>query len=81
MPIYEYKPVGEGCEHCSGGFEVFQQLGEPPLQKCPRCGARVQKVLSSFQTTKYGEPSARNLKEHGFSKFRKTADGTYEKEV
>ena len=81
MPIYEYKAVGEGCEHCSGGFEAFQKLGDLPLERCPRCGARVEKVLPSFQTTKFGEPSARDLKEHGFSRFRKTQDGNYEKEA
>ena len=45
MPIYEY-----GCEKC-GVVEVTQRISDPPLQKCPTCRRKVQRLISatSFQ--------------------------------
>ncbi len=45
MPIYEYE-----CPKC-GQFETTQRITEPPLKKCPACGAKVRKLISnsSFQ--------------------------------
>ena len=81
MPIYEYAPVEDGCDHCSGGFEVFQSMEEGRLSQCPECGGAVEKKISSFGKGRDDMLSDRNLKEHGFSKLRKTNDGTYEQEV
>ncbi len=41
MPIYEYE-----CEKCQHRFEVLQKFNDRPLKKCPKCGARVNKLLS-----------------------------------
>ena len=46
MPIYEYKAVGDGCRYCRRRFEVRQNINEPPLGKCPRCGAAVRRLFS-----------------------------------
>jgi len=46
MPIYEYKAVSGGCEYCRHRFEVRQSMSEPPLEKCPRCGASVRRLFS-----------------------------------
>jgi len=46
MPIYEYKAVKGGCEYCRRRFEVKQGMSEPPLGKCPRCGAPVRRLFS-----------------------------------
>ncbi|MDZ7700341.1 MAG: zinc ribbon domain-containing protein [Deltaproteobacteria bacterium] len=48
MPIYEYesKELNKACPHCSRRFEVVQQMQEPPLRACPRCGQPVRKVIS-----------------------------------
>jgi len=46
MPIYEYKAVSQGCEYCRRRFEVRQKMDEPPLGKCPRCGAPVRRLFS-----------------------------------
>ncbi len=81
MPIYEYQPTEEGCKRCSGGFEVFQQMNEEPLESCPDCDTPVEKLVSSFGTGPKDVLSNRNLEQHGFSKLRKTNDGNYEKEV
>jgi len=41
MPTYEYI-----CETCGYKFEKFQQMNDKPLEKCPRCGMRVIKLIS-----------------------------------
>lgn len=42
MPIYEYQ-----CEACTDKFEVKQSMKDDPLTTCPRCGKRVQRLISS----------------------------------
>ena len=42
MPIYEYQ-----CEDCTDKFEVKQSMKDDPLTACPRCGKRVQRLISS----------------------------------
>ena len=42
MPIYEYQ-----CSKCSEVTERLQGVKDPPLRRCPSCGARVQKKMSS----------------------------------
>ncbi len=42
MPIYEYQ-----CEDCTERFEVKQSMKDAPLTTCPRCGKRVQRLISS----------------------------------
>ncbi len=41
MPLYEYE-----CEDC-GRFELLQRFSDPALTACPRCGSRVEKLLSA----------------------------------
>ena len=45
MPIYEYR-----CERC-GTFEEMQRITAPPLERCPKCGGKVRRLISntSFQ--------------------------------
>ena len=42
MPIYEYQ-----CENCPDRFEIKQGMKDDPLTACPRCGKRVQRLISS----------------------------------
>jgi len=43
MPLYEYE-----CRACGNRFERIQKFSDPPVEVCPRCGAReVEKLLSS----------------------------------
>ena len=42
MPIYEYQ-----CESCADKFEIKQSMKDDPLTACPRCGKRVQRLISS----------------------------------
>ena len=46
MPIYEYRAVENGCEHCQNKFEVRQGMSEEPLKSCPQCGAAVKRLIS-----------------------------------
>lgn len=41
MPTYEYE-----CETCHFHFEEFQKMTDKPLQKCPKCGKRVKRLIS-----------------------------------
>jgi putative FmdB family regulatory protein len=41
MPIYEYS-----CKRC-GDFEITQRISDDPLKKCPTCGAKVTKLIST----------------------------------
>ena len=40
MPNYDYK-----CLECSHTFEVFQKMSEMPLDKCPKCGGKVKRLI------------------------------------
>jgi len=43
MPIYEYQ-----CDACGAVVEELQKISDPPLKKCPECGAKkLQKLVSA----------------------------------
>ena len=42
MPIHEYK-----CQACGCRTEALQKLRDKPLQKCPKCGGPLVKLISS----------------------------------
>jgi putative FmdB family regulatory protein len=41
MPTYEYR--------CENGhlFEEFQRMSAPPIEVCPQCGTKAERLLSS----------------------------------
>lgn len=41
MPLYEYQ-----CRKCGHRFERMRKFSDPPVKKCPECGAAVQRLLS-----------------------------------
>ena len=41
MPTYEYE-----CTKCGHNFEAFQKITAQPLDKCPKCGDRVKRLIS-----------------------------------
>ena len=41
MPIYEYR-----CQRC-GVFEEIQRITDQPLERCPQCGRKVRRLISS----------------------------------
>jgi len=42
MPLYEYQ-----CQECRKTTEVLQKAKDKPLEKCPKCGGPVVKLISS----------------------------------
>ncbi len=42
MPIREYK-----CTKCSNITEVIQNINENPLEFCPKCGGKLEKLISN----------------------------------
>jgi len=42
MPTYEYK-----CDNCGYTFEEFQAMTDAPLEKCPKCGGKVQRLIGA----------------------------------
>jgi putative FmdB family regulatory protein len=42
MPLYEYQ-----CDSCGHRFETIQKFSDPPLEKCPKCGSQLRKLIAS----------------------------------
>jgi len=41
MPTYEYQ-----CKNCGFKFEEFQSIADAPLEKCPTCQGRLERLVS-----------------------------------
>ena len=41
MPLYEYQ-----CKKCGHRFERIQRFSDPMVKKCPKCGGKVEQLLS-----------------------------------
>jgi len=41
MPTYEYK-----CTVCDYRFDAIQSMMDAPLENCPECGEKVQRLIS-----------------------------------
>lgn len=54
MPIYEYL-----CRKCNVIYQFFVKSAGSPRPACPKCGARdLERVMSTFSTSRKGSPSA-----------------------
>ena len=42
MPTYDYE-----CDGCGKSFELFQQMSDDPIKKCPECGGKVHRLIGS----------------------------------
>lgn len=82
MPTYVYQKKGQkGCDICTDGFEVVQTMREVPLEKCPECGAAVERIITAPNIVKSQKTMLRdkNLQRHGFHRFVKEQKGVYRK--
>lgn len=81
MAIYEYqaKEAARSCDHCRAGFELRQRMAAAPVALCPRCGNPVVRKVSVPRRTRPNKLSSRNIAEHGFTKYERRSDGTYER--
>lgn len=41
MPTYQYR-----CSHCGHEFEEYQSIIDEPIEKCPNCSEKPQRVIS-----------------------------------
>jgi putative FmdB family regulatory protein len=41
VPTYQYH-----CTDCGHDFEEFQAITDKPLDRCPRCGGKPQRVIT-----------------------------------
>jgi putative FmdB family regulatory protein len=81
MPIYEYAPRDEPCKICRGKFTLNRPLSAPPIERCPLCKKPVRKILSNFHTPALTKPlSVSDAKQAGFSVWKKTSAGEYERQ-
>jgi hypothetical protein len=87
MPIYVYELLrDDGAE--GEEFEVFQKMSDEPLTHHPVTGQRVRRIPARTaiggmwsEGAMSNSVSDDKLKKHGFTKYVKTGDGTYEKTV
>jgi len=75
MPTYDYQ-----CDACDHEFELFQQMSESPIRKCPDCGKLKLRRL-------FGTGAAVMFKGSGFyetdyrsESYKKGADAAKKKE-
>lgn len=81
MPLQRYRVTRPPCRLCGDGFECLQAAGEPAHDACPKCGLPVERVAADAafipRITRPLSPSA--AKNAGFSIYRRTSDGNFEK--
>lgn len=81
MPVYEYGPVSGSCKICNGRFERFQSINDEAYSKCPICNEPCKRLISAVAVAKTPGDllSDKNVGRAGFTKYKKTGEGTYEK--
>lgn len=79
MPIYAYEALVPGCPHCAEGFEVLQDLDEPPLAACPQCGREVHRVIGEVAMKVRVASDPESAARKGFTTYRRVGKGQYEK--
>ena len=81
MPTYCYQATDakKSCTLCKEGFEIKQSMKDKPLEKCPECGAPIQRIITSVGIrTSPSEKSLlsdKNLKKLGFTKLVREGKG------
>ena len=79
MPLYEYE-----CDSCGHRFEVIQKFSDPLVDKCPKCGSTVHKLMSSpaiqfkgsgWYITDYAKKDSTSATKAGSAKEGNTKEG------
>jgi predicted nucleic acid-binding Zn ribbon protein len=58
----------------------MRKLSDPPLERCPECGAEIVKLISAPVVGASKSGFDDRAKSAGFHKLRKVSKGEYEKE-
>ena len=82
MPLYEYMAAqpNKACNICRKGFTELQRMSDPPITRCPACGASVVKCISAPNVGASQSGLDDRAKSAGFHKLKKTGKGEYEKQ-
>ena len=82
VPIHRYVPAQAPCKLCGEGFDQRQTVSEPALTNCPTCGQSVVRAnIQPVNTPKLLKPlSVSDAKSLGFSVFKKTSSGEFERQ-
>ena len=82
MPLFHYRPEEPPCRICGEGFDLIQASGEDALSECPTCGQKVSRALpSSVSSPRLTRPpSVSEARSAGFKVYRKTSDGSLERQ-
>ncbi len=82
MPIYDYqaKDPAQGCARCREPFEMMRRLTDPPLERCPHCGAPVVKLVAAPALGRSRSALDDRAKAAGFHKLKRVDKGTFEKQ-
>ena len=81
MPIREYSAVDpkKACDACRDGFEQMETMEAPALEKCPECGNAVQRQFSAPSVGASDSGLHDRAKNAGFTTYKKSSKGEYEK--
>lgn len=85
MPIYIYETIpADGSEPAR--FEIMQRIADPALTEHPETGEPVRRIITApALALKHSSRRERevlsdgNLSRHGFSRYERAGDGTYER--
>ena len=78
MPMYIYQVIEkDGSE--GEIIEVLQSMRDPPLTHHPETGQPVRRLLGLPNVGKQPSLSPSNIERHGFTQYKKSGKGTYEK--
>ena len=79
MPLYVYEHTGKPGKDCEKEIEIYQEFGSEHLEKCPKCGKKIKRIIVSanFSKDRLGHTT---LQEKGFTKLVRRDKGVYEVE-
>lgn len=82
VPIHRYVPTHPPCRLCGDGFDHRQGTNDCNLSVCPTCGQTVARAsIQTINTPKLLKPlSVSDAKSLGFSVFKKTSSGEFERQ-
>ncbi|HYS56036.1 MAG TPA: FmdB family zinc ribbon protein [Thermoanaerobaculia bacterium] len=79
MPLYEYQ-----CAQCQERVEILQKMSDSSYTHCPKCGAKMRKLISSpaiqfkgsgFYKTDYATKKTETSEKKSESKTDSKSDG------
>lgn len=81
MPIREYAAVDpeKSCPHCTTGFEEVETMEAPALEACPECGNQIARQFSAPSVGSSQSGLHDRAKNAGFTTYKKSSKGEYEK--